>query len=63
MYDNIIQQEQSRKGAASAADNDYKQKKLGVLAGLMGQKAPKEKNYNDPNVQRNAMNRRLYAGY
>ena len=63
MFGGIIQQEQNRKGMATAADNDYKHKKLGVLAGLMGQKAPKEKNYNDPNVQRNAMNRRRAAGY
>ena len=63
MFEGIIQQEQNRKGSASASDNDYKHKKLSMLAGLLGTKPPKEKNWNDPNVQKAARNRRIHAGY
>jgi len=63
MFEGIIQQEQNRKGSASASDNAYKHKKLGMLAGLLGTKPPKEKNWNDPNVQRAEHNRRNHAGY
>jgi hypothetical protein len=63
MYDDIIGQEQGRKNQASAADNEYKMKKLNVLSGLLGGQKDKEPNWNDPNVQRSYGNRKRVMGY
>ena len=63
MYENILQQEQNRKGTETAANAQTQDKKMNILAGLLGQKQQKEPNWNDPNVQRNYANRRRIMGY
>jgi hypothetical protein len=63
MYDHIIGQEQQRKNQASAADNEYKMKKLNVLSGLMGGAKEKEPNWADPNVQKKYAARKGLMGY
>ena len=63
MYENILQQEQNRKGTETAANAQTQDKKMNILAGLLGQKQQKEPNWNDPNVRRNYANRRNILGY
>ena len=63
MYEGILQQEQNRKGTETAANAQAQDKKMNILAGLLGQKQPKEPNFNDPNVQRNYANRQRIMGY